>query len=204
MNVLDLLFSPKGTIKPQPFAIVVIGIYVINILAGSILDGQFVMRAGIWPYVGLQLLLTWIWFVVHRKRLADAGKGYAMAASLAFIYLVGVLILAGFMAASAPAVLDKVDPADPRVSLFGVIVAVLFINTLFTGDFFLIALFIFLLLGLPLLFALIVVIYSIVTGARTSLSQEPPLSPPPSLPEMPVPEPATPLPGIEKPRSPFS
>jgi hypothetical protein len=201
MNIADLLFSPKGTIKPQPFALVVIGIYVLNILAGSILDGQFVMRAGLWPYVGLQLLLTWIWFVAHKKRLADAGKGYAVAASLAFLYIVGIAIFAGLSAASAPAVLDKVDPSDPKVSLFGVIIAVLFINTLFTGDFFLIVLFVFLLIGLPLVYALIVVIYSIVTGARSSAT---PAAPEPPPPELPVPEPQTPLPGIEKSKSPFA
>jgi hypothetical protein len=203
MNLLDLLFSPKGTIKPQPFALVVIGIYALNLIAGSVLDGQFVMRAGLWPYVALQLLLTWIWFAVHKKRLADAGKGYAVAASLAFIYLVGVAIFASLTVASAPAVLDKVDPADPKVSLFGAIIAIAFIYTLFSGDFFLIAFLIFLLIGLPFVFALIVVIYSIVTGARASLTSEPPAAVP-SPPQMPEPEPATPLPGIEKLRSPFS
>jgi hypothetical protein len=203
MNLLDLLFSPKGTIKPQPFALVVIGIYALNLVAGSVLDGQFVMRAGLWPYVALQLLLTWIWFAVHKKRLADAGKGYAVAASLAFIYLVGVAIFASLTVASAPAVLDKIDPADPKVSLFGAIIAITFIYTLFSGDFFLIAFLIFLLIGLPFVFALVVVIYSIVTGARKSLTSAPPAAPPPQ-PQMPEPEPATPLPGIEKSRSPFS
>lgn len=204
MNVLDLLFSSKGTIKPQPFAFVAIGIYGLNILAGSILDGQFVMRAGLWPYVGLQLLLTWIWFVAHKKRLADAGRGYAVAASLAFIYLIGVAIIASFAAGTAPAALDA-DPKESSVSLFGVIFAVLFINTLLSGDFFLIALFIFLLIGIPLFFALTVVIYSIVTGARASVTPESPAPPPSSPPpQMPVPEPATPLPGMEKTRSPFS
>lgn len=201
MNVLDLLFSPKGTIKPQPFALVVTGIYVLNILAGSILNGQFVMRAGLWPYVVLQLLLTWIWFVVHKKRLSDAGKGYAVAGSLAFLFIAGVVIFAVLTAASAPAVLDKVDAADPKVSLFSAIFAIGFIYTLLTGDIFLISLFFFLLFGLPLLFSLTVVIYSIVTGTRASLTTGPP---PPLPPATPVPEPVTPLPGIEKSGSPFS
>lgn len=170
MNLLDLLFSPKGTIKPQPFALVVTGIYVLNILAGSILDGQFVMRAGLWPYVGLQLLLSWIWFVAHKKRLADAGRGYAIAASLAFIYLIGVAIVASLTAGTAASTLDA-DPKESSLSLFGVIFAILFINTLLSGDFFWIALFLFLLIGIPLVFALTVVIYSIVTGARASNTQ---------------------------------
>jgi hypothetical protein len=198
MNLLDLLFSPKGTIKPQPFALVVIGIYALNLVAGSVLDGQFVMRAGLWPYVALQLLLTWIWFAVHKKRLADAGKGYAVAASLAFIYLVGVAILAALTAGSSAATINP-DSKEPSVSLFGAIFAILFINTLFTGDFFLIALLIFLIVGLPFVFALIVAIYSIVTGVTAA-----PPAAMPSPPQMPEPEPATPLPGIEKSRSPFS
>ena len=179
MNFLDLLFSPKGTIKPQPFAIVVIGIYAINLLAGSILDGGFIKRAGMWPYLALQMILTWIWFVAHAKRLRDAGRGYVVAACLAFIYAAGIILMINLVAGSTAPVTETADPNAPKVTLIGTIIAVLFINTLFTGDFFLISLLIFLILGVPLVFALIVVIYSIVTATRTSLTPE--LSPKPQI-----------------------
>jgi uncharacterized membrane protein YhaH (DUF805 family) len=171
MSYFDLLFSPKGTIKPQPFAIIVIAIYGINILAGSVLEGQFIKRVGPWPYLTLQALLTWLWFAAHAKRLRDAGRGYIVAATLAFIYIAMIVLMINIAAGSAASITENPKEASP--SLFAVIFAVLFINTLFTGDIFLIGLLLFLFLGLPLLFSASVVIYSIVTGARTSLTPEP-------------------------------
>lgn len=207
MNYADVLFSPKGTLKPQPFALIVIAIYVINLIAGSVLDGQFIKRVGPWPYLGLQAMLTWIWFAAHKKRLADAGKGWAVAAVLAFIYLAAIVLMLNLVSASAANVTEPADPKEPRVSLFGVIFAVLFINTLFTGDIYLIALLIFLFIGLPLLFALIVLIYSIVTGARASSAPETAVISPPEIPAeiaaAPPPQPSSAEP-VSKPRSPFT
>jgi uncharacterized membrane protein YhaH (DUF805 family) len=173
MNYLDLLFSPKGTIKPQPFAIVVIAIYVINIVAGSVLEGQFIKRVGPWPYLALQAILTWIWFTAHAKRLRDAGRGYVVAAVIAFIYVAVIVLMINIAAGSAASITEGTDPKESRPSLFAVIFAVLFINTLFTGDIFLISALLFLFIGLPLLFSLIVVIYSLVTASRASATSEP-------------------------------
>lgn len=172
MNYLDLLFSPKGTIKPQPFAIIVIAIYAINIVAGSVLDGQFITRAGPWPYLGLQAILTWIWFTTHAKRLRDAGRGWVVAAVFAFIYLAAIVVMINIAVGSAASVTQGADPKEPSPSLFAVIFAVLFINTLFTGDIFLITALLVLFIGTPLIFSLIVVIYSLVTASRTSVASE--------------------------------
>jgi uncharacterized membrane protein YhaH (DUF805 family) len=171
MNYLDLLFSPKGTIKPQPFAIVVIGIYAINILLGSVLDGEFIKRVGAWQYAVFQLILTWIWFSVHAKRLRDAGRGYVVAAVIAFIYAAASVLMLNLVAGST-ATIGEADPKEPKVSLIGAIFAVLFINTLFTGDPFLIVALLVVFIGLPLLWSAIVVIYSLVTGVRASLTPE--------------------------------
>lgn len=173
MNLFDLLFSPKGTIEPKPFALVVVGVYLINIVAGSTFDGQFIMRAGIWPYLGLQMLLTWIWFAAHSKRLRDAGKGSTVAFILAFLYLAGIIAMISFAAGSAAAVTQSAEPTQQLSgSLIGVLIAILFIHTLLTGDPVLIVGFFILLIGLPFIFALIVAIYSIVTGARPGISED--------------------------------
>jgi hypothetical protein len=181
MNWLDAIFSPKGTLKPQHFAIIVAGVYLINIATGSIIEGQFIKRVGPWPYFTLQALLTWIWFVAHAKRLRDAGKGWAIAAVLAFIYVAAMILLLNLISASEASLTESTDPKEPKVSLIGTIFAVLFINTLFTGDPFLIVGLIVLFIGLPLLWALIVVIYSLVTGLRASITPEP-ARPQPQLP----------------------
>jgi len=169
MNYFDLLFSPKGTIKPQTFAIVVVGVYLINIVAGSVLDGQFVKRAGLWPYLGMQVMLTWIWFAAHARRLRDSGRGWTVAATLAVLYAIGIVLLINLVEASAAEVFHSADPKEPRVTLIGAIIAVLFLNALFTGDVFLIVGLIVLFLAVPLIFSIVVVIYSIVTGARASV-----------------------------------
>lgn len=203
MNLLDLLFSRKGTIRPQTFVIIVGAIYAINIAIGSILEGAFVKRVGPWPYLGMQLILTWIWFTAHAKRLRDAGRGWAVAATLAFVYAAFIVLMINLVSSST-ANYEPVDPKEPRTSLIGAIIAVLFINTLFTGDPFLIVVLIVIVIGLPLMWALGVVIYSIVTAARASATQDTLTPPPPPGPQMPLPEPHTPLPGVEKPRSPFA
>ncbi len=168
MNWLDALFSPKGTLKPQHFAIIVAAIYLINIAAGSIVEGQFVKRVGPWPYFALQALLTWIWFVAHAKRLRDAGKGYVVAATLAFIYIAAIVLILNMVATSEANITQTADPKESKISLIGAIIAVLFINLLFTGDPFLIVGFFVLFIGLPFFFSIAVVIYSLVTGLRAS------------------------------------
>ncbi len=180
MSYFDLLFSPKGTIKPQPFALIAISIYVINILAGSVLDGDGIKRVGPWPYLALQAALTWIWFTAHAKRLRDAGRGWVVAAIFAFIYIASIVLMLNLVSASAANITEPADPKEPKVSLIGAIFAVLFINTLFTGDIFLISLLIFVFIGLPLLFSAIVVIYSLVTAARPSLASDAPPAQPTS------------------------
>lgn len=185
MNALDLLFSPKGTIKPQPFAIVVASVYLINIIAGSVLDGQFIQRAGLWPYLGMQVLLTWIWFAAHAKRLRDSGRGWTTAAVFAVLYAIGIVLMINLVAASAAEVTQAADPKEPRVTLIGAIIAVLFINALLTGDIYLIVGLMFLFIAVPMIFSLVVVVYSIVTGARPSVTADP-------LPPSPAPQPLPP------------
>lgn len=193
----DVLFSPKGTLKPQLFALIVIGIYVLNLLAGSIIEGQFIKRVGPWPYLGLQAMLTWIWFVAHKKRLADAGRGWVVAAVFAFIYIAAITLMLNAVSVSAADVTEPADPKEPKASLIGTIFAVLFIHTLFTGDPYLIIGLIVLFIGLPLLWSAIVLIYSIVTAARASVTPEPAVaSAQPVVLAPPAPE--------SKPRSPFS
>lgn len=167
MNYFDLLFSRKGTIKPQPFALIVTSVYVLNLIAGSMIDGKFVERASVWPYVFLQATLTWVWFTAHSKRLRDAGRDDVVAMVIATIYFLCVSLLVYFTA-SALAEPSAID-GEPRSTLIGTIVAVLLIYTLASGDIFLIAALILAWLILPLLFSLAVVVYSIMTGARPSL-----------------------------------
>jgi hypothetical protein len=178
MNWLDLLFSPKGTIKAQPFSLVVIAVYAINLAAGSLLEGKFVMRASIWPYLFLQFALTWVWFIAHSKRLRDAGRGNTVAMVIAVIYACAIAVIVYATAASMTESTSTTSAGEPGVSLIGVIVAVLFINTLLSGDFLLISALLFVLLIVPLLLAAGVVVYSIVTGARPSLTPDFAVPPP--------------------------
>lgn len=185
MTYFDLLFSPKGTIKPQPFAIIVAAIYLTNIVAGSIVDGQFVRRVGPWPYFALQSLLTWIWFAAHAKRLRDAGRGYAIAATIACIYLLCAGLFMSFLEDTAAASLDG-EATESVMSLIGTAIAIVFVSALFTGSYSLIGLLLFLFVGLPLLFAVFVLLYSIVTGMRASADAQSALPVAPSLPPPPA------------------
>jgi hypothetical protein len=40
-----------------------------------------------------QALLTWIWVILHAKRLHDAARGYGLAIAVALLYLLSLVLL---------------------------------------------------------------------------------------------------------------
>ena len=54
-----------------------------------------IKSAGLWPFLAAQIVLIWIWYALHAKRLRDAGKpvGLAVAASLLYALSVALLVI---------------------------------------------------------------------------------------------------------------
>src|ERR1700730_18089839 len=95
MQGLRLLFSPSGRLRPQAFIIAVLLVYVAAVASHALPLRDVIRSAGLWPFLAAQIVLIWIWYALHAKRLRDAGKpiGLAVAASLLYVLSVALLII---------------------------------------------------------------------------------------------------------------
>jgi uncharacterized membrane protein YhaH (DUF805 family) len=99
-------FAASGRLSPRAFLLAALGVYLAGAAAHMLTTPAVLARAGLWPFVLAQAVLTWLWFDVHARRLRDAGHGTGPAVGIAVLYLLSVavlLIVAGaFFHASAP------------------------------------------------------------------------------------------------------
>lgn len=93
MHILQLFLSPHGRLGAGCFAGAVILAYALS-LAGNVLTAPVVLaRAGLWPFVLAQAVLIWVWYVLHAKRLRDAGRGIGPVQGVAVIYALALMLL---------------------------------------------------------------------------------------------------------------
>jgi uncharacterized membrane protein YhaH (DUF805 family) len=93
MQALRYMFSPSGRLGPRPFAWAVIAVYIAGLAAQSLTSAQMIERIGLWPFGIVQALLIWIWFVLHAKRLRDAGHAIGLALGASVLYALSVVLL---------------------------------------------------------------------------------------------------------------
>jgi uncharacterized membrane protein YhaH (DUF805 family) len=104
MSALRFLFSPAGRLEPRPFIIGALAVYLVGVASQLLTTADIARRAGLWPFVAVQLVLVWIWFCLHGKRLHDTGRSSGLALGVCLLYLLfgGLLLLAadgfGFLA----------------------------------------------------------------------------------------------------------
>ena len=87
------LFSSSGTLARGPFAIAVIGVYLMGLASQVLLTGPVVFRAGFWPFILLHAALLWVWFALHAKRLRDAGRNIGTAVGVAIVNVLAIIFL---------------------------------------------------------------------------------------------------------------
>jgi uncharacterized membrane protein YhaH (DUF805 family) len=92
MHALAFL-SPAGRLRPQPFLLGVAAVYVAGALSHWLTVPIVTARFGLWAFAVIQTALTWLWFVLHAKRLRDAGRGYGLAIAVALLYLLSLILL---------------------------------------------------------------------------------------------------------------
>ncbi len=80
MQALRFLFSPNGRLKPQPFIYGAVAVYLFGIASHLLTTPDVMTRGRLWPFIAAQVVLIWIWFALHAKRLHDAGRGNGLAA----------------------------------------------------------------------------------------------------------------------------
>jgi uncharacterized membrane protein YhaH (DUF805 family) len=85
--------SPRGRLQPQPFLIAVAVVYVAGVASHWLTVPDVIAHAGLWPFAAVQALLTWLWFVLHARRLHDAARGPGLAIAVALVYVLSLILL---------------------------------------------------------------------------------------------------------------
>jgi uncharacterized membrane protein YhaH (DUF805 family) len=91
---LGSLFSTSGHLKPLPFAIAAIAVYLFSFGSQVLLSRPVTASMSVLPFVLVQAVLIWIWIVLHTRRLRDAGRGAGLAAGIAMVYALEIVLLA--------------------------------------------------------------------------------------------------------------
>jgi uncharacterized membrane protein YhaH (DUF805 family) len=93
MQALHSVFSPSGRLAPRPFAVAAIAVYIAGVAAQWLTGPEVLVRTGIWPFAIVQVLLIWIWYTLHAKRLHDADRSDGLAAGAALLYALSIVLL---------------------------------------------------------------------------------------------------------------
>jgi len=129
MRVLRILFSPTGRLAPRPFIIAAVLVYLAGIASHWLTTPDVIRRAGLWPFLAAQIVLIWIWYVLHAKRLRDAGQSTGLAAGVSLLYALSVALLvivaASFYGPLAPQGTDANTASALGLILFVTIIALL-------------------------------------------------------------------------------
>jgi uncharacterized membrane protein YhaH (DUF805 family) len=164
MAAFAQFLSPSGRIARNPFALGAVPVYAL--IVASYLSQPLEMRSGVAPFALMQVALTYAWYVLHARRLRDAGYGTGWALVIALLYCLGAalfLLLAQFV---------SVFEADKPGSALILLLVVLFLIALVIGNpgpFVSVALGLLFVIGAPLLIALG---FSIWAGTRPPLPAE--------------------------------
>lgn len=87
------LLSPNGRLKPQAFVYGALAVYLLGAASHLLTTPAVIVRAGLWPFMAAQALLIWVWFVLHARRLHDAGRGSGLAVGIGILYVLSVVLL---------------------------------------------------------------------------------------------------------------
>jgi uncharacterized membrane protein YhaH (DUF805 family) len=92
MHALTVI-SPAGRLRPQPFLAAIAAVYIAGALSHWLTVPDVTARVGLWAFAAAQAVLIWLWFVVHAKRLHDAGRREGLAIAVALLYVLSLVLL---------------------------------------------------------------------------------------------------------------
>ena len=117
MHALRFLFSPSGRLRPQPFVFAAAGVYAAGVASQGLTTADVIARLGLWAFVAVQAVLVWIWFVLHAKRLRDAGRQVGLAVGVGLLYTLSVVLLIIIAASFFNASVDQDSNATSALGL---------------------------------------------------------------------------------------
>jgi hypothetical protein len=87
------IFSPRGRLRPRPFILGIAAVYAAGVASHWLTTPDVTARIGLWAFAAVQAALIWLWFVLHAKRLQDAGRGDGLARGIALLYALSIVFL---------------------------------------------------------------------------------------------------------------
>jgi uncharacterized membrane protein YhaH (DUF805 family) len=172
MRTLHLLLSPSGRLGPQGFVLAAIGVYAVGVASQLLTVPGIIVRGGIWPFALVQVLLIWIWFSLHARRLHDADHSAGLAAAAAIFYLLAILVLAfllGTLFSDASTQIHDTNAASAlTLILFIWIVAIL--SGTPDANFYWLGVLVLVAAALPIIFAVGVTLWA---ATRPSIEEQP-------------------------------
>jgi uncharacterized membrane protein YhaH (DUF805 family) len=93
MRALRLLFSPSGRLLQRSFVVAATAVYIAGAASQLLTRPSIMVRGGLWAFAAAQVLLIWVWFSLHAKRLRDAGRPTGLALGASLLYALSVVLL---------------------------------------------------------------------------------------------------------------
>jgi len=146
------------------------GVYGASFLSQGLLTAPVTKLFSVVPFLVMQVVLIWLWVVLHRRRLRDAGRPSGLAIGIAILYALEVILMALLIwMLTAPA-----EQTGDAAGIFHLYLLLYLIGSL-SGESNLAGLQYWLmgLVGLMLLPALISVIFSLWAATRPSADSAP-------------------------------
>jgi hypothetical protein len=164
--------ATSAGVKPGPFAVSALIIYVLSFMSQMLLSAPVVSRLTVGPFVVAQAVLIGLWVVLHRRRLNDAGRPWGTVIGIAVVYALEIallVLLAVFIGSLNTTGSDGASGSDMLLSLF----VIFTLLALFSDGGLVVALQLWLLgfLAVMLLPVVIAVCFSIWAATRPSQAQ---------------------------------
>ncbi len=174
MVTLATILSASGRIAPKPFALGAIAVYLASFLSQFLLAAPVTARASVIPFLAVQVVVGWGWYVLHVGRLRDAGRRTGAAVALTVLYaLAVVLLLLVMIAANAPGQANGAD-GTPFAGILQIFLLLFLIGMILSdpnfGMFGTIILGVLALVMLPIMIA---IVFTVWIGTRPSASLPP-------------------------------
>jgi uncharacterized membrane protein YhaH (DUF805 family) len=166
-------FCASGRIAPKPFIVGASVVYVASFLSQFLLASPITQQANVIPFVAVQVIVAWAWYVLHVRRLRDAGRATGSALALTIIYALSIVLLLLVMAAAnamSPPESSELRAAGVTGIFLVVFLAWLVIGNSALGMFGYVLLGALVLITLPVLIA---IVYTIWLAGRPSVPAAP-------------------------------
>ena len=162
MRTLRLLFSPFGRLNRQVFALAAIGVYGAGMASQWLTTPGIMAQGGVWPFAIVQVVLIWIWFALHAKRLHDADRSAGIAGAAAILYLLAIALLLVLL---GPLFADFSKEAhDPNATSALTLILFIWIVAILTGasdaNFYWLGVLLLVAAALPIIFAVAVTLWA--------------------------------------------